>query len=154
MELELEILHLPYSKTKKHQNLKVRDLRRRRASTKSRDLLMVWSRDKCKTLYLDFCNAYGYLTWKNYNLRWGDPNLKVTWPFDHVVNWQMKKSYICTSAASMSTKLGRVVTYGQKTPSTKSGDFLITWSCGKWKKLISALPRYLWQQTWQSGNLR
>ena len=31
--------------------------------SKSRDILLMWSTDKCKTLYLPFCNTYGYLTW-------------------------------------------------------------------------------------------
>ena len=35
----------------------------------------------------------------------------------------------------MATKLGRVVTYGRKTPHTKLHDLLITWLCDKYKAL-------------------
>ena len=35
----------------------------------------------------------------------------------------------------MGTKLGRVVTYGQKIPHTKLHDLLITWSRDKYKTL-------------------
>ena len=57
------------------------------ASTKLLDLLITQSRDKCKTLHLPFRNTYGQQTWASSNLRWGDPNFKVTWLFDYVVTW-------------------------------------------------------------------
>ena len=43
----------------------------------------------------------------------------------------------------MAPKLGRVVTYGWKTPPTNSHDLLIMHSRDKQKKLISAVPQYL-----------
>ena len=112
--------------------------------TKSCDLLITWSHDKCKILYLHFRNTYGCQIYQSGNLRWRDPNFKVTWPFDYVDTWQMKKPYICTSIILMATKLGRVVTYGWKTPPTKSRELLIMRPRDKWKKLISALPQNLW----------
>ena len=44
----------------------------------------------------------------------------------------------------MATGLDRVVIYGWKTPPTKSRDLLIMQLRDKLKKLISALPQYLW----------
>ena len=52
--------------------------------------------------------------------------------------------YICPCAIPMATKFGRVATCGGGTPPSKSRDLLITWSHDKFKKLISALPQYLW----------
>ena len=52
--------------------------------------------------------------------------------------------YICPSAIPVATKLGRVVTFGRRTPPLKSHDLLIMRSRGKWKKLISTLLQYLW----------
>ena len=74
---------------------------RKTPPTKLRDLLIKWSPDKCKTLYLHFCNTYDYQTWLSGNLRWG-------------------------------------------TSPSKSRDLLIMRSCDTWKRLISALPQYLW----------
>ena len=62
--------------------------------TKLHGLLITWSRDKCKTLYLHFCSAYDHKAGQSNNLPWGDPTLKVAWPFDYVVTWQMKKNYV------------------------------------------------------------
>ena len=48
------------------------------------------------------------------------------------------KPYICPSATPIGTKFSR------GTLPSKSRDLLITWSREKFKKLISALPQYLW----------
>ena len=53
----------------------------------------------------------------------------------------------------MATKRGRVVTCSGGTPSSKSDDLLITWSSDKFKKLISALSKYLWPSNLAGGNL-
>ena len=103
--------------------------------TKSHYLLITWWCDKCKTLYLHFCNIYGHQTSKSGNLPWRDPNFKVMRPFANVVTWQMKKTYIWPSTIPMTTKLGRVVTYIWGNPPTNSGDLLIMWSRDKWKTL-------------------
>ena len=68
----------------------------------------------------------------------------VTGPFDYMVTWQIQKTYICSSAIPMAIKLDRVVTCSGQMPPSKSRDLFITWSRGKFKKLISALPQYLW----------
>ena len=44
----------------------------------------------------------------------------------------------------MATKLGRVVSCKGGTLPSKSRDLLIAWSRYKFKKLVSALPQYLW----------
>ena len=72
----------------------------------------------------------------------GDPTFKVIWPFDNVVTWKIQKTYICSSAIPMATKLGRVRTCSWGTPPLKSRDLLIKWSRGKFKKLISSLSQY------------
>ena len=67
------------------------------ASTKLCDLLITWSRDKCRALYLPFWSTYDHQNCHSGNLRWGNPTFKVTWRFDYVVMWQINKTYICTS---------------------------------------------------------
>ena len=42
-----------------------------------RNLLITWSRDKYKTLYLHFRNIYDLETWQSGNLRCGDPSFNV-----------------------------------------------------------------------------
>ena len=102
-------------------------------STKLHDLLIKWSWNKCKALYLPFHNIHGPQNWQSGDLQWGNPTFKVTSPFDYVVTWQMKKTYICTSAISMATKFGRVVICEGWTQPSKSRDLLILWSRDKWK---------------------
>ena len=106
-----------------------------------------------KNLYLPLRNIYGLQTWQSSNLRWTDPIFKVTWPFNCMVTWQMKKTYIYTSTIPMAIKLGRVVTYGQKTPHIKSRYFLIKWSREKCKTWYLHFCNIYNHQTWQSGNL-
>ena len=106
-----------------------------------------------KNLYLPLRNIYGLQTWQSSNLRWTDPIFKVMWPFNCMVTWQMKKTYIYTSTIPMAIKLGRVVTYGQKTPHIKSRYFLIKWSREKCKTWYLHFCNIYNHQTWQSGNL-
>ena len=122
--------------------------------TKSCDLLIKWSRDKCKILYLHFRNTYGHQTWQSDNLPWGDPNFKIRWPFDYGVTWHMKKTYICTSTIPMATKFGRVVAYVWKTLTIKFCDLLITWLLDKCKTLYLHFCNTYDHQTWLSDNLR
>ena len=103
--------------------------------SKSYDLLIMWSHDKCKNLYLHFRNIYSHQTWQSSNLRSGDPIFKVMWTFEYVVIWEMKKTCIYTYTIPMATKLGRVVSYIGGIPSTTSRNLLISWSCEKWKTL-------------------
>ena len=116
----------------------------RNPPSKSRDLLITWSRDKLKHLYMHFHNTYGHQTWQGDNLPLENPTYLVRWPFDNVATWQIQEIYICSSAILMATKIGRVVACGGGTPTSKSRALLITWSREKFKKLISALPQYLW----------
>ena len=103
------------------------------ASTKLCDLLITWSRDKCKALHLPPLKSH---------------DLLITWS-----RGKWKNIYICTSAIPIAIKLGRVVTYGRKTPRTKSCYLLITWSCDKCKTLCLHFHNIYGHQTWQSGNL-
>ena len=122
--------------------------------TKSCDVLIKWSRDKCKTLYLLFRNTCSHQTQQSGNLSWREPNFKATWPFVCGVTWLMKKTCICTSTIPITTKLGRVVTYSRKTPPTKLRDLSITCSCDKCKLLYLDFGNTYDLQTWQSGNLQ
>ena len=63
-------------------------------TSKSCDFLITWPLEKCKTFYLHYCSSYDHKTGQSGNLRWGDHNFKVTWPFDYAVTWQIKKTYI------------------------------------------------------------
>ena len=103
--------------------------------TKLHDLLITWSRDKYKTLYLHFCSIYDHKTGQSSNLQCGDPILKVTSPFHYVVTWQMKKTYIYTYKIPTATKRYRVVTYIGGIRHTNSRNLLITWSREKWETL-------------------
>ena len=118
------------------------------------NILITWSSGKCKTLYLNFPNFYGLQTWQSSNLRWTDPILKVTWPSNYLVTWQMKKTYTSTFAIPMAIRLGRVVTYGQKTPHIKSCYLLFKWFHDKCKILYLHFRDFYDHQTWQSSNLR
>ena len=42
------------------------------------DLLIIWSRDKYKTLYLHFCSTYDHKTVQSRNLEWGEQTFKLT----------------------------------------------------------------------------
>ena len=101
---------------------------RKISHTMLRDLLITWSREKYNTLYLHFCSIYDHKIGQNSNLQWGNPTCKVTWPFDYVVTWQMKKTYIYTYTIPIATKLGTVKTYNGEIPSTNSRNLLITWT--------------------------
>ena len=77
---------------------------RKTIPTKTRERVITWSRDKCKTLYLHFRSTYGQQTWQSSNLPWGDATLLIMQSRDR---W---RKHIYTSTISMATKLGRVVT--------------------------------------------
>ena len=58
-------------------------------TSKPFDLLFVESLDTWKNFYLYLHNTYNHQTWQNGNLQSKDPTHEVTWPFNHVVTWQM-----------------------------------------------------------------
>ena len=60
--------------------------------TKSCDVLIKWSRDKCKALYLFFRNTCSHQTQQSSNLSWRELNFKAMWPFVCGVTWYMKKN--------------------------------------------------------------
>ena len=122
--------------------------------TKSCDVLIKWSRDKCKALYLFFRNTCSHQTQQSSNLSWRELNFKAMWPFLCGVTWYMKKTGICTSTIPITIKLGRVVTYSEKTPPTNLRDLSITWSRGKCKLLYLDVGNTYDLQTCQSGNLQ
>ena len=117
------------------------------------DLLIVWSHNKCKNLYLHFHIIYGQKTWQSGILRWEDPIFKVTWTLDYVVTWQMKKIYIYNYTMPMATKLDRVVTYIGGVPSATSRNPLISWSREKWKNFSLHFNYIYGSQTWQNRSL-
>ena len=114
---------------------------------------LVRRREKLKSLYLHYHNAYGDQTWQEGNLPWKVPVFKFKWAFghevlwDHVTNWNY---YISTTATSTATKICRTVTYLDGLLSIQSNDLLITWfykTTGKNKIVISSLSQCLWPQT-------
>ena len=123
-------IYLNFHTTYGHQTWQVVTYSQKTPHNKLNNLLMTWSRDKYKTLFLHFCSTYDHKTTQSSNSRWGDPTFKVMWPFDHMVTWQMKKTYIYTYTIPMTTKTGRVVTYGG-IPLTNSRNLLIMWSLEK-----------------------
>ena len=145
--------------------------------TRSRCLLIKWSLDKCKTLYLHFKNIFGHQTWQSSNLQISNsPQLQGYvnfWLRGHVTNekkiisklpqylWPPSymiflshghvtdiKPYICTSAVLMITKLGRVVTCGVGTQPSNSRDLMITRSRKNWKKTFLHLHSTYGHRTW------
>ena len=145
--------------------------------TRSRCLLIKWSLDKCKTLYLHFKNIFGHQTWQSSNLQISNsPQLQGYvnfWLRGHVTNekkiisklpqylWPPSymiflshghvtdiKPYICTSAVLMITKLGRVVICGVGTQPSNSRDLMITRSRKKWKKTFLHLHSTYGHRTW------
>ena len=62
----------------------------------------------------------------------------------HVTNW---KQNISSCARAMATKPGRLMTYGERNPSTKSHDPLKTWWCVvTWQ--IKRVKCSLWEDLW------
>ena len=116
---------------------------------KPHDYVITWSfarsRDKLKTLYIQYHNAYGHQAWQGGYIQWGASFHKVKRPFDHVALQGLmtdKIRYISTTKMTVAMKLGRVVTYKGELPPIKSQDPLIlrsykvTWQI---KYLISLL---------------
>ena len=123
-------LYLNFHNTSGHQTWQAVTYSQKTPHNKLNNILMTWSRDKYKTLFLHFCSTYDHKTVQSSNLRWGDPTFKVMWPFNYMVTWKMKKTYIYTYTIPMTTKTGRVVTYGGSPP-TNSHNLLIMWSLEK-----------------------
>ena len=116
------------------------------ASTKLRDLLITWSRDRCKALYLPFRNTYGHRNWQSSNLQWGNLTLKVTIPFDCVAN--EKYLYL-----HFRNTYGHQTWQGGNLPS-EDPTSLVMWSCDKCKTLYLHFCNIYDHQTWQSCNLQ
>ena len=113
----------------------------------------MWSHGKYKALNMPFGSSYGHQNWESGNLQWGNPTFKVMWPFDYMVTWQIQKTYVCTSAIPMATKLGRVLTYVGRSQIHSQVTF---WSRVHLTNVkpyicISAVSGH---QTWQHSNLR
>ena len=106
-----------------------------------------------KNLYLYFCNTYGHQTWNGGNLTVGRPQIRshVTfWLSSHVT---IVKPYIWSSAISMVTKLGRVVTFGWGPHLQSHMTFWLRGHVTNEKDLYLHPCSTNGHQTWQSGNL-
>ena len=106
-----------------------------------------------KNLYLLIHNNYGHQPWQSSNLQREDPTFKVTWPFDHVVMWQIQKIYICSSTIPMATKLGKVVTCGGGTHLQSHVTFWLRGHVINSKNLYLHFCNTCGHRTWQGGNL-
>ena len=83
------------------------------------------------------------------SLRW----LKLGDSINKLGNLSNVKSYTCTLAIPMTTKLGRLVTYSGRNPLSKSRDLLTTWHVTNEKNRYLHFHNSYGHQTWQSGNL-
>ena len=93
---------------------------RKTPTTKSRDLLIMWLRDKCKSLYLQFCITG--ITSKLGRVKSLD--LLITWSREKLKNLYLHFNSTCGSQTWEGSDLG----WG--TPSTKSRERLIKCSRG------------------------
>ena len=118
--------------------------------------MILWARghvkwhDKLKTKYLLFCKTYGHQTCQGDDLWWGKLIHNVRWPsayvitWGHVTNWKLN---IPSSARSMTSKHGRLVTYGERIPTVESNDRLtLGWCVVIWQ--IVSLTYLLWKSLW------
>ena len=106
-----------------------------------------------KNLYLHFCNTCGHQTWNGGNLSIGRPHIcsQVTfWSSSHVT---IVKPYIWSSAISMVTKLGRVITFGWGPDLQSHMTFWLHGHVANEKNLYLHPCSTYCHQTWQSGNL-
>lgn len=74
------------------------------------------SRDKEKTTYLSFHEAYGT---KLDKVEIYSKEPYSTESYDTLITWQTKKRYISTSMWPMTTKFDMIVTYDKKLQTTK-----------------------------------
>ena len=121
-------------------------------TSKSCDLLTMWSRDKWKKYYIWASSIPTAIklerviltVWRSHTLSY-----MTLWSHGQVKNI---KPYICTSAVLMTTKLDRVVTCSGGKQLSKSRDFVITCSRDKWKKLHLHLHNTYGHQAWESSS--
>ena len=102
-----------------------------------RSRALIIPRDKLKSLYLYYHNAYGHQTWQDGDLPWLSFNHKVIWPYNHMALWDHYRSLWPQNVA------GRLLTLSDSYPQTH----IITWSCKiMWqtKMLIYPLTQCLW----------
>ena len=144
---------MPFRNTYDHQIWETSNLHWRITPSKSPDILITWSRDKLKNLYLHFHNNYGHQTWQSSCLRLGDPNCKVTWSFNNLVTWQIKKTYICSSIIPMITKFGRLVTCSGGPHLQFNVTFWLRGHVTNSKNLYLQFHNTYGNQTWQGGSL-
>ena len=110
----------------------------------SGDLLITWSREKYKTLYLHFCNIYGHQTWQNSYLGWvGEQSLKLREP---LIAWSHDKwknlintlpQYLWPSNLTECNLRSEDPTHQVMLPF----DQVVSWQM---QDFISPLPQYLW----------
>ena len=82
----------------------------------SHKLLNMWSRNKSRTLYLHYHNAYGLQTYQDDELPWGELPYKITWFISDVILWDHvtnQKHHIFNSTMIKVTKFGKVLTYDE-----------------------------------------
>ena len=105
---------------------------------------------KLKTKYLLFCKTCGHQTCQSDDFWWGKLIHNVRWPSDYVITRRQvtnSKLNIPSSARSMTTKHGRLVTYYGRNPTVESHDPLTLWWCVVvWQ--IASLTYLLWKSPW------
>ena len=86
----------------------------------SHNPLNMWSRDKLKTLFLHYCNAFGHQTYQGGESPQEVPNQKLAWLCEKLNTLHS----LCKGP--MDKKLGEVLTYREKLPPLKPHDPFIT----------------------------
>ena len=77
------------------------------------------SGDKLRTKYLILYKACDYHTWQDDDSWWEKLTHNLKWLSDHVIRWGYMTNWklnISSSARSITTKHGRLVTYGKGSP--------------------------------------
>ena len=119
----------------------------------SHDPVINWSResrDKLKTECLLFREGDGYQTWQRGNLWWGKLTHNVRWSSDHVITWSHLTNWqlnISLSARSVTTKHGRLGTYGERKPAMESHNTLTMQWCVVTRQSKSVTYPF-WQGLW------
>ena len=136
------------------------------SSTKSRDLLTTWSREKWKSLCLQLHITYDNQTWQSGNLHCATPSTKSC---DLLITRSLDKWKTCTSATPIAIKLDIVVTWGggpspprhvtfSSSSHLKNLTHQVTISWTTWprdnrKNLYLHFRTIYGSKTWQSGEL-
>ena len=90
--------------------------------------LTFWSRDKLKILKLHYLNTYDHKTWQDGDLRYAASTHKVTWPYNHVVLWDLVQTKNIISLIPQCLWLSNFTGWGYTTRSVLPSSQEALWS--------------------------